>query len=267
MTQSSTPRLTIAALARDETRHLQACFASLKPLTTRADVDTLIVLDARASEATERMAHTLANRVVKNPFDNFSKQRNHALSRATGDWLFFIDPDERMTPPLAREIEEAINQAQLVAYRVPRRNILFGHEVRHTGWWPDYQVRLLKRVACRYDESREVHEFPIVRGETGTFTQPLIHYNYDTWGQFFRKQWSYARYDARALYAVGRRARPRSLVGQPFREWKRRFIDYQGYKDGPLGLALSVAMALYTAETYRQLWRLQGTRGKGQRSN
>jgi glycosyltransferase involved in cell wall biosynthesis len=253
----ATPRLTIAALARNEARHLGPCFDSLKPLTGLAGVDTLVLLDSRADEATEHVARSVADHVARNTFVNFSKQRNHALDLATGAWVFFIDPDERPTPALAKEIEAALQRDQYAAYRVPRRNIFFGREVRHTGWWPDYQVRLLKRDRCRYDESREVHEFPIVGGETGTFSQPLVHYNYDTWGQFFRKQWLYTRHDARALHAAGRRARPRSLIGQPLRELKRRFIDYKGYKDGLLGLALSIAMALYTAETYRQLLRLR----------
>jgi len=114
----------------------------------------------------------------------------------------------------------------------------------------------------RYEETREVHEFPVVDGFTGTLRSPLVHFNYDNWGQFFKKQREYASLDARALFAAGRRARLRSIIGQPLREFKRRFIDYQGFKDGLLGLALSLAMAAYAAETYRRLWRLQKRHGE-----
>ncbi len=250
-------RLTIVALARNEARHLGPCFRSLQSLRSRPGVGTLIVLDSRVDEATEAVARTVADRVIVSEFVNFSVQRNRALDAAKGEWVFFIDADERCTPALAQEIIEALDQSEYAAFRAPRRNILFGHEVRHTGWWPDYQVRLLKRDSCRYDETREVHELPVVAGRTGTLAEPLIHYNYETWGQFVRKQWAYARYDAKALYATGRRASPRNMLGQPLRELKRRFIDYQGYKDGLLGLTLSIAMGIYTAETYRQLWRIQ----------
>ena len=128
------------------------------------------------------------------------------------------------------------------------------------GFRPDYQVRLLRRSRCRYDETREVHELPLVEGETCTLSQPLVHYNYDSWRQFIAKQRAYAKYDARALYASGRRARPRNVLGQPLREFMRRLVDYQGYRDGLLGVSLSVAMSLYVAETYRQLWLLQRRR-------
>ena len=254
------------ALARDEANHLPACIHSLRPLRALPGADVLVVLDSRADRATERAAREWADRVVVSPFVNFAAQRNRGLEAASGDWVLFIDPDERCTPALAREIAAELSRSEAsdatesrpyAAYRIPRRNILFGREVRHTGWWPDYQTRLLKRDRARYHETREVHELPVVDGETGTLRQPLIHYNYATWRQFFAKQWRYAPYDARALLASGRVARPYNMLGQPLRELKRRLIDYEGYKDGALGLALSAAMCLYVAETYRQLWLLQ----------
>ena len=102
-----------------------------------------------------------------------------------------------------------------------------------------------------------MHEFPIISGDTCTLLNPLVHFNYDTWAHFIQKQRSYAPLEAQALFQEGRRARPRSFVGQPLREFKRRFFDYQGYRDGMTGFALSVAMALYRAETYRRLGLLQ----------
>jgi (heptosyl)LPS beta-1,4-glucosyltransferase len=245
------------ALARDEANHLPACVDSLRPLKALPGAEVLVVLDSRAGRATERAAREWADRVVVSQFINFAAQRNRGLEAASGDWVLFIDPDERCTPTLAREIATELGRDICAAYRIPRRNILFGREVRHTGWWPDYQTRLLKRDRARYDETREVHELPVVDGETGTLRQPLVHYNYATWRQFFATQWRYAPYEARALLASGRRARPFNMLGQPLRELKRRLIDYEGYKDGALGLALSVAMCLYVAETHRQLWLLQ----------
>ena len=247
------PALTLAALAWRESDHLQACFDSLASLKANTMARTLIVLDDNADDATRTMAVKLADNVATRRFISFSHQRNAALSLADTEWVFFIDPDERCTPPLALEIEKAITSATHSAYRVPRRNILFGREVKHTGWWPDYQVRLMRREDCHYDESIRVHERPLVNGSTGTLSEPLIHYNYTTWSQFATKQKAYAHLEAEALWSAGRRPRPRSLVGQPLRELKRRLVDYRGYKDGALGVALSFAMALYSLEVQRQL--------------
>lgn len=251
------PKLTIIALAWREAEHLEVCLRSVATLARLTLADTLIIMDSKGDEATMQVAQRVAQRVVVADFVNFAAQRNRGLDLAQTPWVFFIDPDERCTPQLAKEIANVISNPDCAAYRVPRRNILFGRWVRHTGWSPDYQIRLLNRERCRYDEGREVHEFPGVDGETGTLESPLVHYNYETWRQFLQKQRHYVNLEARALHSAGYRARPRSLIGQPLREFKRRFITYKGYRDGTLGLALSIAMALYKAETYRRLWRLQ----------
>lgn len=248
--------LTVAALAWREGEHLAKCFASLRPLLEQTNAATLIVLDADTDQATAKLAHNVAQRVLTHEFENFACQRNVALDAVSTEWVFFIDPDERMTSALAKEITSLVRSGTQAAYRVPRRNILFGKEVRHTGWSPDYQVRLLRTGMCRYDESQAVHEVPLVEGSIGTLANPLIHFNYETWRQFISKQKSYAPLEARALYAAGHSTHLRSFVGQPAREFKRRFIDYKGYKDGLLGLSLSLAMSAYKLLTYWHLYRL-----------
>lgn len=258
MSRYTGPSLTIVALAWREGERLRKCFASVRPLVEITGAQTLIVLDAEANALTAGLAKVVAQRVSVAKFDNFAAQRNRALSLAETDWVFFIDADELMTPALAKEVALRLALANdgSAAYRVPRRNILFRHEVRHTGWSPDYQVRLLERAKSRYSEARPVHEVPEVDGSIGTLNEPLIHFNYDTWRQFARKQWSYAPLEAQLLFAEGKRARPRSLLGQPLREFKRRFIEYEGYRDGLLGLELSLAMSAYTLLLYWHLRQL-----------
>jgi hypothetical protein len=139
---------------------------------------------------------------------------------------------------------------------MPRRNFLFGHEMRHTGWWPDYQLRLMRPALSHYDDSRQVHEFPAVTGEIYSLLNPLIHFNYASWGQFISKQRAYAPLEAAALYSEGVRARPVSLIGQPLRELHRRLVTYHGWRDGNQGILLSIAMAVYRFDVYRRLLQL-----------
>jgi (heptosyl)LPS beta-1,4-glucosyltransferase len=254
------PTLTIVALAWHEADHLDACFKSLQPLVSLTHAQTLVLLDEEADDVTAEVARHVAGHVASSHFVNFSAQRNRALELVDTEWVFFIDADERCTEPLAREIANAVKRNDCSAFRLPRRNFFFGREVRHTGWWPDFQTRLLRRACVHYDESREVHEYPTVDGAICTLLNPLIHFNYESWKQFIEKQRAYAPLEARALYEAGHRARPRSFIGQPLREFKRRFFDYRGYRDGLLGLALSTAMSVYRAETYRQLRRIQSSR-------
>ncbi|MBW7885486.1 MAG: glycosyltransferase family 2 protein, partial [Caldilineaceae bacterium] len=130
-------------------------------------------------------------------------------------------------------------------YWVPRRNIIVQHEMRGGGFYPDYQLRLMRRARARYDLEREVHEIVAIDGPEGYLAQPLIHYNYLTWQQFHDKQQVYARYEARILAARGIRPRPHNFVLQPLRELYRRYITLQGWKDGWMGLKMALLLAWY----------------------
>lgn len=241
------PRLVAVVLTKDEERHLPGCLESLRW------ADQVLVFDSFSTDHTVEIARAWGARVVQHPFVNYAQQRQAALEAAGGDWVFFVDADERVTPELVAEVQEVIRQESPVGWWVPRRNIIVGRWIRHAGWYPDYQLRLMRPSRARYDPTREVHELVVLQGEEGYLRSELVHYNYDTWGEFLRKQARYAPLEARVLRHQGVRARPRHLLLQPLREFRRRYLALQGYRDGLHGLLLSLFMAWYQALVY---WRL-----------
>jgi (heptosyl)LPS beta-1,4-glucosyltransferase len=249
-------RLSLLILAIDEARHLEGCVASAGPLLD-GGAELVVLLDSRATPAVEAVARRLTPHVSRAAFVNFSAQRNRAIAQARGDWVLFLDPDERLTPPLIAEIRATLAApGDRAGYWIARRTFMFGREVRHAGWWPDYQMRLLRRDLARYDEARAVHEIPLIpEGQQARLREPLIHYNYDTWAQFTAKQRHYTAHEAAALRARGVRARPHNFLLQPLREFRRRFVTLGGWKDGPLGLALALALAYYNFRLYVALAR------------
>lgn len=251
----------MALLARDEVQHLGACLDSVATLTASPGGELVVLLDSRAPADLEAIARRYTPQVSRSPFVNFSAQRNRALERCHGTWVFFIDPDERMTPALAAELRALLTDGGTIGGAwVPRRNFMFGREVRHAGWSPDYQLRLLRRAGARYDEDRAVHEVPVVMGTAVHLQEPLLHYNYATWAQFTAKQRAYTAHEAAAQAARGLRAKPQNFILQPLREFRRRYLTLGGWRDGPLGLLLSLAMAYYTLRLYVALARRRGTR-------
>ena len=121
------------------------------------------------------------------------------------------------------------------------------------GWYPDYQLRLLRVGKARYDVTRQVHEVAELDGEMGTLTNPLIHYNYTDTAQFAAKQRRYVAYDAKILHEQGIRAKPHHFITQPLRHFWWRFVTLKGYQDGLHGLRLSALMAWYEYRKYRLL--------------
>jgi (heptosyl)LPS beta-1,4-glucosyltransferase len=251
-----TVKLTGVILTHNEAAHVVDCIASLQ------FADHILVFDSFSDDNTVELAREAGAQVIQHPFQDYADQRNAALAAVedTTDWVLFVDADERVTPELAQEVREVIQQAACVGYRIPRYNYIFGKLTRWTGWYPDYQTRLLKVGAARYDPERQVHEVVLLDGEEGTLAQHFTHYNYRDLAQFVAKQRKYTAYDASILYAQGIRPKPQNYVLQPLRQFWWRFVTLKGYRDGLHGLHLSFLMGWYELRKYlvlRQLWRRQ----------
>lgn len=257
--------VTACVVARDEAEHL----AELLPGLRWAD-EVLVLVDEATRDDSSAVARSHADRVEERPFGSFSAFRNAALDLAAGTWVFFVDADERVSPTLAAEVRAATaphprlaaaDQESLpVAYWVPRLNIMFGRLIRGGGWYPDLQLRLLRRDTARYDEDELVHELPQVHGPTGRLTQPLLHLSYRSPREFIAKQRRYVTMEAAALVRRGARPRRRALVGAPLREFTRRFVGLGGWRDGPAGLFLCLTMAYFAWQRIRlaRYWSASG---------
>ncbi len=243
-------KLSVIVLTKNEEKNIAACLESVQW------ADELIVLDSFSEDATVEIARSFGARVHQRQFVNYPDQRNAAIELARGDWVFFIDADERATPGLAAEVRRVIENESPVGWWVPRKNYIFGRWIRHAGWYPDYQLRLFRRHRARYDEAREVHELVILDGEAGYLENALIHYNYDNLAQFFARQDLYTNYEARAMFKQGIRVKPQNFILQPLREFRRRYLSLEGYRDGFHGLLLSSLMAYYELVKYLKLRRM-----------
>jgi (heptosyl)LPS beta-1,4-glucosyltransferase len=250
--EASAPTVSAVVIARDEADFIASCLASVAWADER-----LVVLDSATTDETAALAERAGARVVERPWVSFQHQRNVALGLARCDWVLFVDGDERVPPALAREVRAHVSQAgDARGYWIPRRNVIAGVWVRHAGWWPDPQLRLLHRTSARYDESGVVHEVAGLDGPSGSLTEPLLHLNYETFAEFRAKQAHYAVLEARTLWEKGVRAKPRNLVLQPLREFRRRTVELGGFRHGVFGLRLGLEMALANFLTYRELLRL-----------
>ena len=134
--------LTLVAviLTKNEAHNIADCVASLRDW-----VDGVVVWDGGSTDDTCEQAHRAGAWVVQRPFDNFARQRQAVLDTLTAEWVFFVDADERATPALAQEVRQAIQKDRVAGCWIPRRNFIVGHETRGGGFFPDYQLRLLKR--------------------------------------------------------------------------------------------------------------------------
>jgi (heptosyl)LPS beta-1,4-glucosyltransferase len=242
--------LAAVVLTRDEEHHIGDCLDSL------AWADERLVFDDFSTDRTGELAVSHGARVLQNPLESFAAQRNAALAAVDVEWVLFVDADERATPALADEVRRVIayrDDRTRAGWWIPRHNYMIGHRMRGGGWYPDYQLRLLRRGHARYDPQRPVHEVVILDGEAGYLENPLIHYNYDTVAHFREKMGRYTAFEAAILRDKGVRVRPWTYVSMPLREFWRRFVTLRGYRDHLYGLLFCGLMSWYTLQTYLKL--------------
>lgn len=245
-----------AILTKNEARHIGDCLRSVQW------ADAIILEDSFSQDKTVEIAKELGAEIFQHEFVNFAAARNRALKNAASlgmKWVFFVDADERVTPELAEEIQLVVKKREFAGWWVPRYNVMWGHIMQGGGWYPDYQLRLLRVDAAQYDPERQVHETVILNGEAGYLREHLVHYNYDSLVQFKLKQNRYIDFEAKILREKGIRAKPWTYLTMPIREFRRRYFSLKGYKDGWVGLQVCGLMSWYTFVTYLRLRELYQT--------
>lgn len=243
-------RVTAVILTLNEERHIRDCVASV------SWADRIVVVDTFSQDHTVQLAHQAGAEVIQRPFENYAQIRNLALAEIDSPWIFFVDADERATPELGAEINQVIRHAPEDGWWVPRHNYIFGRLTLCAGWYPDYQMRLLRRGRARY--RRPVHEIVDLDGAEGFLQHPLNHLNYESVAQFHAKQQRYAQFDAEILYRQAVRPRVYTPLTQSVRHFYWRFCSLRGYRDGLHGLRLSLLMARYEFAKFRILAKLWG---------
>jgi len=259
--------LSVVISAFNEGEKIKECLKSL------SFADEIIFVDNNSTDKTSEIAQKYTSKIFirpNNPMLNINK--NYGFIKASGDWILSLDADERVTPELKEEIKIITNkqdfaqvfgseaQAQrddngaVNGYWIPRKNIIFGKWIKHTGWYPDYQLRLFKKGKGRFPEAH-VHEMIDVVGETGRLKNNIIHYNYETIFQFMQKLiYIYASNEANQLLKNGYKFSWQDAIRFPFKEFLSRFFAREGYKDGFHGLMLSILMAFYHFAIFSLIW-------------
>jgi glycosyltransferase involved in cell wall biosynthesis len=243
---SGTNGLSVIIITQNEEANIRDCLDSV--LWT----DEIIVVDSGSTDRTADICKQKGVRVHVHDWPGFGKQKNRALGYATKDWVLSLDADERVTPELRAEILGAMKAAKHNAFYLPRLSQFCGKFVRHSGWYPDYVLRLFKRGTGRFTDDL-VHETVVLEGTPGKLASPLVHYSYRTADDVERKVEHYSTSAAQQMFQAGRRA---TWLDAPLRggwAFLRTYLLRLGLLDGGTGLAVARMNARTTYLKYRKL--------------
>jgi glycosyltransferase involved in cell wall biosynthesis len=246
------PRLSAIVIAKNEAANIAECLDGL------AFCDERIVVDSGSTDDTVRIAEGKGARVISHRWQGFGPQKNFALMLAGGDWVLSIDADERVSAALAQQIRDAIATNRAIAYRFPRQSYFCGRRMRHSGWSPDYVLRLFRRGHARFSDDL-VHERVICEGSVARLSQPLIHYPVLRLEDALSRMDRYSTAGAEMLVESGRRVSFMTGIVRGLWTFIRSYFLRAGFLDGREGFLLAVANAEGTYYRYMKAW-LEGRR-------
>jgi glycosyltransferase involved in cell wall biosynthesis len=238
--------LSAIIITRNEGRNIAACLDSV------AFCDERIVVDCGSDDDTVEAATAAGAIVVTHPWSGFGAQKNFALAQARGDWVLSIDADERVTAPLAAEILATIKTAAANGYEINRLSTFLGRPMRHSGWFPDYVLRLFRREKARFSDD-PVHERVICDGPIGRLASVLDHHPVLRLEDALRRVDSYSTAGAAPL-ASRRRVSFASGITHGLWSFLRAYVMRLGFLDGREGFLLAVANAEGTYYRYMKAW-------------
>ena len=245
-------KLSVIIITKNEAENIRACLESVKW------ADEIIVVDSGSSDATVEICREFGAQVHEHDWPGFGMQKNRALSYATNEWVFSLDADERVTADLKAQLIKAMEDGSEDGFYVPRLSQFCGRFIRHSGWYPDYVLRLFKRTKARFSDDM-VHERVILEGVAGRLSSPLLHYSYKNEADVLRKTGQYARAGALQMLKRGKTA---TFADAPLRAgWAfiRTYCLHLGFLDGIAGLNVAMMNARTTYLKYRQLRALCST--------
>ncbi len=236
------PTIGISLIAHNEEKQIANALKS-------ADfADDTVVVNCESSDRTEEIVKTFPRvRLFNRPNNkNLNINKSFGFEQLTTDWIFYLDPDEIITPELAVEIKEAICTERYVAYKLPRKNIFFGRWLAHGSQYPDTQLRLFKKGSAGF-ANRHVHEMLEVKGETGLLRECFEHHPYPSLDDYIRKMNFYTGFQAD--FWLNSNLNPniinslRYMFFRPYFRFLRRYILKQGFRDGWQGFVAAAGDA------------------------
>jgi len=243
-------RISVAILAKDEAEHLR----QLLPMLDWAQ-EVIVVVDARSRDATAQIARQHGCRVQVRQLEAYSAQRNAALELAQGEWIFWLDADERPTAGLLEELRRRLPETGAHGFRVPIWSWIFGRRLRWSGLQDDRPVRLVRRGCGRWEGA--VHERLRVHGRVETLEHGLLHWSTPDLDAYLAKMHWYSQLEARRRVELGQPPDPLDAWVGPIREILRRLCWKGGFLDGPAGWAFCLLSGLnvwVAACQHRRLW-------------
>jgi glycosyltransferase involved in cell wall biosynthesis len=246
-------KLSAVLVAHNEAAQLAAC------LETLSFADEIVVVLDRCTDDSAAIARRFTERVIEGAWEIEGPRRMAGLAAATGDWIFEIDADERVTPALAAEMRRAVAAAPFGYFKVPVANHIAGRWVRH-GWGAYNGVSATPRLSARGAKrwgNQMVHPKLALEGTAMWIGQPLIHHVDRDFSDMLDRMNRNTSARARDLVASGDIGSLAANLRRVVTRFFKSYVQRKGYREGATGLMLGLFAGLYPLVSYLKARELQ----------
>jgi glycosyltransferase involved in cell wall biosynthesis len=241
------PQISAIVITKNEAANIGACLDSV------AFCDERIVIDSGSTDATVAIAREKGAHVEFHEWPGYGPQKNYALSLASGTWVLSLDADEIVTAELQAAIKTAMASGAADAYEFPRLSSFCGRQMRHSGWYPDYVLRLFRRGRARFDDVL-VHERVIYDGPVERLRPPLLHHPIVKLEDALARLDRYSTAKAKMIVASGRKVTFFTAIGHGLISFLRVYVLRAGFLDGAEGFMVAVTHAEGSYYPYMKAW-------------
>jgi glycosyltransferase involved in cell wall biosynthesis len=271
-------QLSIVIITFNEEANIGRTLASVQPLVADGNGE-IIVVDSGSTDRTVEIAKSFGAKVFVEEWKGYAAQKNSAIDKASGDWVFSLDADEEADPELIGELTghpangsapgewcitmnrdtktSAVLDERPPAFFIPRKNHFLKRWIRHGGYWPDPKLRIFPRGKGRF-EDRSVHEDVQVDGPKRTIpVGAIVHHSYPTLSDYIDHMNRYSSLGAEMVVAKGKvRFSFVNIVLRPLFTFIYNYVFRLGFLDGREGLLLHLYHAVYVSWKYSKAWEL-----------
>ena len=252
------PKISVAIITYNEEQNLPDCFQSIRW------ADEVIVVDDASTDRTREIAREFGAKVIKTTKQTFfDMNKNVAIKACTGDWIFLLDADERVSPELAKEITNTVqnwSSAKPVAYWLPRKNYFLGRYFKKGGQYPDPVIRLFKKGKAMIP-NQSVHRQLVVKGKTGWLKNDLIHWATPEFSRYLMRERRYSTLEALQMVKDKISIDPfnwlKYLLFRPGKTFLLLYIRHKGFMDGWQGFVFAFFSGLHHAWAFVKYLRMR----------
>jgi glycosyltransferase involved in cell wall biosynthesis len=256
-------KISAVIITFNEEKNIAAAIGSV------AWADEILVVDSESTDRTGEIAESCGAKVITQSWPGFAKQKQFAVDSAANDWILSLDADERISDKLRNEILAVRDRDRtngISGYKIPRLAYYMGRPIRHSGWYPDVQIRLFDRTKARWKdvlihESVQMDEGAAV----GRLSGDILHYTVESAAHHHKMIGErYAPLAARQMFESGKRTSPWKVA---FSGWLAFVMSYflkAGFLDGFPGFCIAYFAAHHAFLKHLLLWEMQNAKKAGE---